>query len=140
VTIQGIKTQLDTILATLNLSESPDMFPLDNVPETIANDTYQVLFSELLPNSEFTDKADRFTPHLTATIAIVKREGLRGQKEYLDAMLLMESVVGNVLKPSNYGSAWLNVSLLSATNRTDETQSSWMIIECKFDFTYTLTY
>jgi hypothetical protein len=140
MTIQGIKTQLDTILAALNLSESPDMFPLEEIPDTIANDTYQVLFPELLPNSEFEDKADRFTPHLTVEIAIVKREGLRGKKEYLDAMILMESVVGHVLNPTNYNSAWKNVSLLSATNKTDDKQENWMIIECKFDFIYTLTY
>jgi hypothetical protein len=141
MTISGIKTQLDAILAThLGLVESPDMFPLDEIPDSIADGTYQILFPELSPNSEFEDKADRFTPHLAVSIEVVKREGLRGKTEYATAMALMESIVGHVLNPANYAGAWKNVSLSSATNRTDARMENWMIIECKFDMIYTLTY
>lgn len=140
MTISGIKTQLSTILATLDLTESPDMFSLDEIPESIADGTYQILFPELSPNSEFEDKADRFTPKLSVAIEVIKREGLRGTSEYLAAMTLMESIVGHILDPANYAGAWKNVSLASATNRTDEKMQNWMIIECKFDMIYTLTY
>jgi len=137
MTIAGIKTQIDVLMAHLSLTESPDMFSLDNIPESIANDTYQVLFSDLLPNSEFGDKADRFTPQLTVRIEVVSRIGLLGVAEYIESLAKMENVVGHILNPSNYQGAWKNVSLQSGTHRI---KNNWMIIECQFNMIYTLTY
>jgi hypothetical protein len=137
MTISGINTQLKVILAHLSLTQCPDMFSLDEIPETIANNTYQILYTDILPNSEFGDKALHFTPQLTVKIEVVTRIGNLGITEYLASLAIMEQIIGHVLHPNNYAGAWKNVELRSGTHRVKD---NWMIIECAFDMIYTLNY
>jgi hypothetical protein len=136
MTIAGIKTQLDTIVGThLGLVESPDMFSIENIPDTVADGAYQIVVEDLLPNAEFGDKADRFTPQITINIQFVKRIGLQDIAKYIETITLMELVVCHVLNPPY--TAWKNVTLNSATHTIKD---NWMVVQCKFDFIYTLTY
>lgn len=130
MSLTNIKPYFRTRLDSLGYTEWDDAFNVDNIPETILENSYHVLLPSISGGPiNHTDQSTE-----SDVTVLVFKKGYRNSNDAIDeAILSVENIVKDVCKTVNRTSTLLNVVFNEATiDKINDANDNAVILEFKF--------